>query len=315
VARSNHGAASRRQVACRRRRPPLRRALRNIIEAIMRSGVLARNSGGLLLIVTAQVMMAGGCKRKHVSVDAVPEVGYPTCGDAAADVRTPVESGKLRSGPYSTEKSVVETFAIERTGCGYVFTGRQEWPLGTADYEVVYDENLTPLRVWKRMTIPGTEDGRPDIRRYELRSPEVSIKRRTPDGEVFYELLKAGGKLAIPPRARVGAVIGPGRGLLTMWIRRAKLAQGAKVRELVLDFREAVETLEMASLQREEDLFEPTMGKTVRVYTFYGRESVFADENDSVIGDLAGLRRSESLATPEPEAMPRYGEPDPIHTP
>jgi hypothetical protein len=87
------------------------------------------------------------------------------------------------------------------------------------------------------------------------------------------------------------------------------------VRELVLDFREMVERLEEATLTRDDDRFEPSLGKTVRVYVFYGREAVFADENDVVIGDLAGLRPSETLTTPEPESMPRYGDPDPVHTP
>jgi hypothetical protein len=53
----------------------------------------------------------------------------------------------------------------------------------------------------------------------------------------------------------------------------------------------------------------------VRVYTIYGRESVFADESDAVLGDLAGLRPHEFAGTPEPPPMPMYGTPDPVHTP
>ena len=53
----------------------------------------------------------------------------------------------------------------------------------------------------------------------------------------------------------------------------------------------------------------------MRVYTFFGRETVFADEHDVVIGDLAGMRPSDSLTTPEPDALPEYGGPDPVHTP
>ena len=42
---------------------------------------------------------------------------------------------------------------------------------------------------------------------------------------------------------------------------------------------------------------------------------MFTDDEDRVVGDLAGLRTSDSLSTPEPEALPLYGEPDPVNTP
>jgi hypothetical protein len=214
------------------------------------------------------------------------------------------------------EKTVVESFEIDRDACHYVFRGREEWPLMSADIEVVYDEDMLPLRAWKRMTIPGVPDpdGKADIRSYEMRTPELVVKKKT-QGELTFELLKPGGKTMPAPGARVMAVIGPGRGVLTMWIRRAKLGVGEKKRELVLDFREMIETLSEVTLQRDDDRFEPSLGKTVRVYTIYGREAVFTDENDVVIADLAGLRPSESLSTPEPPPMPSYGAPDPVHTP
>jgi hypothetical protein len=96
---------------------------------------------------------------------------------------------------------------------------------------------------------------------------------------------------------------------------RARLPVGAKVHELVLDFREMVEMLEMAKLERQPDLIEPSLGRSVRVYTFFGKETVFADENDVVIGDLAGMRPSDSLSTPQPEPLPTYGGADPVNTP
>ena len=45
---------------------------------------------------------------------------------------------------------------------------------------------------WRRTTIPGVnrEDGAADIRRYELRTPEVTIKRRTAEGRIEYEVLR-----------------------------------------------------------------------------------------------------------------------------
>ncbi len=83
---------------------------------------------------------------------------------------------------------------------------------------------------------------------------------------------------------------------------------GGKTQELVLDFRDMIESLEDGRRwSGTPDQFEPTLGKTVRVYTFFGKETVFADEDDVVIGDLAGMRPSDSLTTPEPPPLPTFG--------
>jgi hypothetical protein len=248
----------------------------------------------------------------------VPELGYPSCGDAGPpDAVETVARGHIRSGPFSREPNVVERFELARTVCGYVFRSRQEWPLDISDVEVHYDANLAPTWAWKRMTIAGSKraDGNADVRRYDLRTGEVFIKRRDAAGELFLEKLLPGGRMALPSGANVGAVVGPGRGIITPWLKSARLPVGGKTRELVLDFREMVETLEMATLERQADRFEPSLGKTLRVYTFYGRDTVFADEDDVVVGDLAGMRPSDSLATPEPEPLPTYGGADPVGTP
>jgi hypothetical protein len=268
--------------------------------------------------------LLAGCHRRHVSVDAVPQLGYPACRACATcadggllEPGSLVAQGHLRSGPLSVEKNVSERFELRRTSCGTTFRARQEWPLAVSDVEVRYDDSLSPIWAWKRMTIPGSkrEDGNADIRRYELRTGDTFIVHRDDRGKTTFELLLPGGRLPVSERTPVGAVIAPGRGMLTAWLWRAHLPVGGKVRALVLDFREAVESLEMATLQREQDRFEPSLGKTVRVYIFYGREAVFADDRDVVIGDLAGLRPSESLSTPEPPPLPSYGPPDPEHSP
>ena len=180
-----------------------------------------------------------------------------------------------------------------------------------------YDANLTPLWVWKRMTLGASPrpDGNADTRRYELRTGDVFIKKRDAEGTLALERLLPGGRMTAPVGVRVGAVIGPGRGIMTAWLKRAKLRVGDKTDELVLDFRNLIETLEIGSLARDEDRFEPSLGKTVRVYTVYGQETVFADEDDVVLGDLAGLRPSDSLSTPEPAPVPTFGGPDPVHSP
>jgi hypothetical protein len=259
-----------------------------------------------------------GCHRKHVPVEAAPDLGYPACGDAGADDHgTTVAAGKLRSGPLSNEQNVVERFELDRTACGYAYHSRQEWPLDISDVEIRYDASLTPIWAWKRMTIFGSQrdDGNADIRRYEMRTGNVFIKRRGADGRTAMEKLLPGGRMTAPQGAHVGAVIAPGRGSITVWLKRAKLPVGGKTEELVLDFRPMVESLEVGTLQRQPDQFEPDYGKNVRVYTFFGRETVFADESDVVIGDLAGMRPADLVKAPEPEPLPTYGGADPVHTP
>jgi hypothetical protein len=228
-----------------------------------------------------------------------------------------VARGHIRGGPLSHEKNVVERFTLTQTGCGYTFVSRQEWPLSISDVEVHYDAALTPIWAWKRLTLAGSTraDGNADIRRYELRTGEVFIKKRDAHGRLTLEKLLPGGRMGVPAGARVGAIVGPGRGIITVWLKREKLPVGGKTAELVLDFRDMVESLEMGTLERHDDLYEPSLGKKVRVYTFFGRETVFADENDIVLGDLAGMRPSDSLSTPEPEPLPAYGGADPAHTP
>src|SRR5258708_3325673 len=168
--------------------------------------------GRLAAVAMAPVLLSGGCKRRHVPVDSVPELGYPACAGDAPDnaasstAAAPVRDGdlgvvvaraRIRSGPFSTEKNVVEQFELRQTSCGYTFDGRQEWPLAIGDIEVHYDANLSPLWAWKRMTIAGSRraDGNADTRRYELRTGTVFIKRRDAGGRLTLEKLL--------PRARM----------------------------------------------------------------------------------------------------------------
>jgi hypothetical protein len=278
----------------------------------------ARRRGASAARWLALALALSACRRKHVPVDVVPDLGYPACLEGGLEsAGVLVGQGHIRSGPISNDKSVSERFEFRRTPCGATFRTRQEWPLAISDVEVRYDRQLRPIWAWKRMTIAGSRrpDGNADIRRYELREGGVFITRRDDHGQSRFEKLLPGGRVAVPAGMHVGAVVAPGRGMLTPWLQRAKLAIGATQRELVLDFREAVETLELATLERNDDRFEASIGRNVRVYTFYGRETVFADDEDVVIGDLAGMRPSDSLSTPEPAALPTYGGPDPVHTP
>lgn len=245
-----------------------------------------------------------GCQRKHVSVGSVPELGYPTCGGRALAQGVTIASGFLRSGPNMPTTDVTERFEVRRRDCVTVVRARQEWSQGTADVDVVYDASGLPLRAWRRTLPPGvpTARGHEDLRRYELRTPEVTIKRRAPDGHVEREILRG---------PRPDAVITPGRGTLTPWLQHAHLRVGQTVREPVLDIREDIESIRVVPLHRDRDRFDTLLGRTVRVYTLFGRDTVFADEHDVVVGDLMGLRPDAALTTPAPPPMPLLGPVDP----
>lgn len=264
----------------------------------------------VVLCGTAALLLSvAGCKRfqrKHIPVEQVAELAYPTCDGAELPPLTVEGKGHLRSGPVHQDKTIVERFELGRRGCLAAFTVRQEWPLGVADLEVLYDQELRPVRIWKRMTLPGAAhpETQMDVKRYELRTDPVEIKHKTPDGKLEREQLLGG---------KPNAVIGPGRGLISMWIRRAKLKPGQKVRELVIDVR-GLETIEPVTLLREPDMQHPELGP-VQVYTFYGRETVFTDAQGVVLGDLAGLRPDALVKLPAPPPIPLYAPLDPIHTP
>lgn len=260
------------------------------------------------LMAITSLCLLGACKRQHYPLERAEEVPYPTCPDGSHTQREIVADRALRSGRADTRQPIYERFRIEKRGCLWAVVVRQEWAVQLADAEVIYDDTLVPVRAWRRLTLPATKrsDGNADIKRFEMRLPDVTIKHRDQDKPIALEALRGSGK----PRA----VIGPGRGLLSMWLRRAKLAPGDKVKEPVLDFR-GVERIDDTSLVRRPDQHVPELGRTVRVYTFLGRETVFADEDDIVVGDLAGLVPLDRSSAPPPPEMPTYGGADPVNTP
>lgn len=260
--------------------------------------------GAFLLAVLGALVGCEGCLPR-VQVDAVDEEPYPTCGDPN-DVEL-LGSGYLRSGPTMREQSVTERWRLERRGCLFVMTVHQGWERQITDVEVVFDAEWKPLRAWKRMAVPGAPpDGRPDTRVYQLAGETPTMRRRGPDGAQQFRI---NGPMPV-------AVVGPGRALVTAWIRSAgPMEVGDVVRGPVLDFRQLIEKIDEVALRRDPDRDEPTLGGRVRVYTIFGRESIFTDDEGNVVGDLAGLRAHESLDTPEPPALPEYGEPDPRGTP
>lgn len=239
-------------------------------------------------------------------VSELPPSPYPTCEDGEGPERNVLE-GDLRAGPAMRERSAAESFRIAERGCHVVFTGSLDWDLGATDLEVVYDRALRPLRAWKRSTSPGPLEARrrTDIRAYDLRGERLTMRRRGPLGEVELWRFRWA-----PP----AVVIGPGRGVLSLWLRRARLDVGERVREPALDIREPIEVVRDVTLTRHEDRDEPGMGR-VRVYTVYGREPIFADDHDVVVGDMMGMRPAALVPDATPSFVSREGPPDPRSTP
>ena len=133
------------------------------------------------------------------------------------------------------------------------------------------------------------------------------ITRRSAGEARSFELLRG---------ARPTVVIGPGRGLLSVWIRRANLGVGERVRENALDMRELVERLRPVTLRREPDMTPAGVTRPVRGYTVYGRETVFTDERGVVLGDLGGMRPAALLRhLPPVVPLPVPSAPDPVRTP
>ncbi|MCU0681265.1 MAG: hypothetical protein MUF34_03230 [Polyangiaceae bacterium] len=263
----------------------------------------------LALTLAACLLLApAGCgRRQHFEVDRLDELGYPTCADGSErGAPELLADRRLRSGQDDTRGVLFEQVRIERRGCLRAVTVRQATGIQIADVEAIYDENLLPLRLWRRFASP--RPGAPpalDLKRFDFRTPELGVKHLSERGKVDFEVLR--GKNGIKPRA----IIGPGRGLLTAWLWRAKLGVGQKLRERVLDFR-AIEILRDVTLMRHEDRDDPALGRRVRVYTIYGREPFFTDENDVVLGDLAGLLPAGNEPLPP---LPELGAADPVNTP
>ena len=232
------------------------------------------------------------------------ERAYPTCaeGEAAAPERR--AQGELRSGDAMASENVRERFSIGPRDCHVVLEARQEWVMSTTELEVVFDRDLLPLRAWKRTTSAGPQPiaRRTDVRSYDLRATPVEMRRRTPEGVL--ELFRVG---RLVPRA----IIGPGRGLITAWLWRARLEVGGRLREPVLDIRERIEIVREATLMRLPDQHVDTLGRTARVYTIYGREPIFADDDDVVIGDLMGLVSPDHATGAAPVEIETDGPADP----
>jgi hypothetical protein len=215
-----------------------------------------------------------------VPVESVKEQPPPECeGGAPPAEGTVVARGRLVAGPGVRDKKREEAFVIRRRDCLWEFESEQKWSLGEAKVRAIYDEDLTPLQVHLTMDLPDRGE---DKRLYELRNDPVTLTHELPSGKERYRRLRG-------PRPQ--ALVGPGRGLLSMWIRRVDLEVGGKSALPILDFRQHHARIdERVVLRRDPNHDVEWRSEPVPVYTVFGREPVFANDDGVVIGDLAGLR-------------------------
>ncbi len=264
-----------------------------------------------LALVMAAILLASGCRRQHYAATGVELLPYPVCDEGGGAPETLFET-VLVSGALDTRMRITERFRLERrpckTGDVYAAVTHQEWPVQIADLEVLYDASWKPLRAWRRWMVPGSkrDDGDADTRVLELRTNPIGLKRRTDRGVVEYETLRS----ALGPEV----VLGQGRANLTVWLQKEKLAVGQKVRRTALDLR-SIEKVELCALERRPDMRVEALGRDVRVYTFFGRETIFADEYDRVVGDLAGLVSADLTKSPLPPPIGPHIPADPAGTP
>jgi hypothetical protein len=204
----------------------------------------------------------------------VRELSAATSGALPLDVHLRASGASMAQAPNT------EHYTFAPRDCFFVSTLVQDSIHGRVTVEVTYDASLMPLVAQKRFVPPSGEGA--EVRTYEMRTERVTLKVQNADGSVSFAALRG---------ARPTAVIAPGRSALHPWMRRASLEPGEKVREHVLDMRERIEVLRDATLAREADRREERLGGVVRVYTIYGREVLFADDRDAIVGDMAGLAR------------------------
>jgi len=275
--------------------------------------VASRRPRASALLVAAAALMVGAAacddciETPRVAVDSVQRLDYPSCGPGELPEGEIVASGELGPSPHMPRERIWERFEIRRRDCLLVYTARLHWALGVADVEVVFDEHSKPLRAWMRMLLPDEANpmSTADIRLYEMRTDPTTLTHRTRAGETEYRELPGGDPVA---------VFGPGRGLLSVWIRAADLDVGEKTRGPVLDFRKRYESVETVALKREKDQHVDFRDEPVRAYTVFGRETVLTDDRGVVIGDLAGTRPIDVLKA-EPPRTPGLPPPDPVGTP
>ena len=260
-------------------------------------------------------LLSVGCEQclKRVEVSEVERHPYPGCTSLAEHDEV-VRGYTLVPGASARDRSSWETYRVIDRRCGdeaeprfHLVRTHQEWARQVTDVEVVFDADWHALFAFKRMAVPNVDNAEETIstRSYELRNDPPTMSERGADGVVVHRRFRTRG-------APLAAVVGPGRGIFSAWIvQHPELAVGDVIRGDVLDFRELLERVDEVALRRDPARDEAGLGGEVRVYTLFGRESVFTDEEGFVIGDLAGLRPLAPGQRPPARLLPELPPLDP----
>lgn len=237
---------------------------------------------GILLLTLLFAGCEGCLPRSEVAeVEVHPE---PACDGQALGEGEVIAEGTLQNGPTMLE-DVTEHFVIRNHGCVNSIEVEQTWARQVTQVRALFDDSWNPIWMHKVMWAPADEAATRNERIYEFRNEPATMTETAADGEVTHRYFRGGQ----PTR-----IVGPGRALFAAWVFADPIDVGETRRFTTLDTRELFESVDEVAMRRDPDL-EPTVGDPSRVYTFFGRESVFTDEHGVVIGDLAGLRRSEEL--------------------
>lgn len=252
--------------------------------------------------------LAGACSfLSKEEVDSVPTQEYPAWASALlADDTSIVARATLRGRQGAIESSTVEQMVLREGPQGSVARVRVDRPLQRITYDAVYDAAGKPLRFWRRVSVPGVLPARIDVRLFELRTQPIAISHRDPDGaRDFAQMRRNESPIAL---------IGEAFSLLTPWIRHANLAVGGVVRGRSLDTDKGG-VMRNAALRRSEDMNMPEHGGRVRVYRVYGRDVVFANDQNIVVGSLSGFVSIDPNGPAMPPQASEDERVDPTRTP
>lgn len=257
---------------------------------------MTRSRTWSLFLAAALAACQGVLPRREVAAFRSPVV-------SCAGEQTFAASRVLRSGE-NIRDHIQERFTyVERGDCAEV-TVRHEWQFGGTDVHAWFmrgEAGVVPQRVLRRSIFAGPQavNDRQDLRLFDVFGGHARMAWRSIEGRRRFFEFRGG---------RPQALITIGRGMLTAWLRSAELEVGGRVRVPVLDIRERTERVRDVTLSRLADDDVPELGRRVRVYTIFGREPIFADQDNVVVGDLMGMVSSET----DFETDPRISAANPL---
>lgn len=166
-----------------------------------------------------------------------------------------------------------EVFSSLRSDCLTVYDSKHEWNLGKNHNRLWVDDKGQPLLLKKEVWVGK----KPEEKFFQWNTKLAALMLKM--NQDFFRF-----KGELPLR-----VLTVGRYLLSAWIEAANLPVGGKERARVLDAREPFEKIKFITLMRKEDRQDSGLGR-VRVYTIFGREPIYTNAQNHVVGDMWGMR-------------------------